>query len=157
MVAKELGARKVRAMHQAAAASSLAGMAIACAMSLAFWLGRDTILAVLTSLEPVTAAAQGLWWAVIALPLVSGASWMLDGIFLGAGRSADMLASMTVSVLAVFVPIVAVTLALGLYGNAWLWLAFLAMNITRAATLAWRYWRLSAAGRWLSAPTQATA
>lgn len=156
MVAQELGARKVRAMHQAAAASSLAGMAIALAMTLAFSLGGDAILAGLTSLEPVTAAAQGLWWAVIALPLVSGASWMLDGIFLGAGRSADMLASMAVSVLAVFAPIVAATLALGTYGNAWLWLAFLAMNITRAATLAWRYWRLSVTGRWLSAPTQAT-
>ena len=42
-----------------------------------------------TSIDIQNVAIKYLPWMVIA-PLVGGASWMLDGIFIGATRTADM-------------------------------------------------------------------
>ncbi len=81
LAAGSIGARNVPAFHRANAATALAGGAIALALSLAFWWARDPILATLTDLPGVTQAARHTWWAAAALPVVSGAAWMLDGIF----------------------------------------------------------------------------
>ena len=150
MGAERIGARDVPGFHRAFAATSIAGGAIAAAMTVAFWLGRDPILAALTNLPGVTEAARHTWWAAAALPIVSGAAWMLDGVFLGTGRTRDMVASMAVSVLGVFAPIVIMSIASGHFVNSWLWAAFLALNVMRAATLGWRYARLTARGTWLA-------
>lgn len=149
MAASAIGARDVGGLRRATVATSLAAAAIAGAMTLLFWLGREPILAVLTDLPGVTDAARATWWAAVALPVVSGAAWMLDGVFLGTGRSRDMLWSMAISVLVVFAALVGIPLALGSFTNAWLWLAFLALNVTRAITLGWRYARLTATSGWL--------
>lgn len=151
MGADRIGAKDVQGFHRAFAATSIAGGVIATAMTLALWLGRDPILAVLTDLPGVTDAARHTWWAAAVLPIVSGAAWMLDGVFLGTGRTRDMVASMAVSVLGVFAPIVVVAIVTGHFVNTWLWVAFLALNVARAATLGWRYWRLTSASAWLTA------
>lgn len=150
LAAGSIGAKDVQAFHRANAATALAGGAIATGLTLVFWWGRDAILAVLTDLPGVTEAASHTWWAAAALPVVSGAAWMLDGIFLGTGRSRDMLWSMAASVLGVFAPIVAISIVTGNFANAWLWAAFLAMNVARAGTLGWRYARLTTRGAWLA-------
>ncbi|NTV40014.1 MAG: hypothetical protein HGA51_08705, partial [Demequinaceae bacterium] len=93
--------------------------------------------------------ARHTWWAAAALPIVSGAAWMLDGVFLGTGRTRDMVASMAASVLGVFVPIVILSVLAGHFVNSWLWAAFLALNAVRALTLGWRYARLTSRGKWL--------
>ncbi len=149
MGAERIGARDVPGFHRSFAATSIAGGAIALGLSLVFWFARDPILAGLTDLPGVTAAARHTWWAAAALPIVSGAAWMLDGLFLGTGRARDMVASMAVSVLGVFAPMVVLAAVTGHLANAWLWAAFLALNVTRAATLGWRYARLTARGMWL--------
>ncbi len=150
MSAERIGASDVPGFHRAFAASSIAGGVIATLLTLVFWLGRDPILAALTNLPGVTEAARHTWWAAAALPLVSGAAWMLDGVFLGTGRARDMLMSMALSVLGVFAPIVILSIVTGHFANAWLWAAFLALNAARAATLGWRYASLTRRGRWLA-------
>lgn len=150
MAAAAIGARKVADFHRANLASSAAAAVIAIVMTAVFWVGREPILATLTSIPEVATVARDTWWAVIALPVVSGAAWMLDGVFLGTGRSRDMMWSMAVSVLIVFAAIVAIPLALDTFTNAWLWSAFLAMNVTRALTLGWQYVRLTRHSRWLA-------
>jgi len=150
MGAERIGAKDVPGFHRAFAATSIAGGTIALALTVALWLGRDPILAGLTNLPGVTEAARHTWWAAAALPIVSGAAWMLDGVFLGTGRARDMVASMAVSVLGVFAPIVILSIVTGHFVNSWLWGAFLAMNVARAATLGWRYARLTARGTWLA-------
>ena len=150
MAAGSVGARDVHGFHQANAATALAGGAIAIALTVTFWWARDPILGILTDLPGVTEAARHTWWAAAALPVVSGAAWMLDGIFLGTGRSRDMMASMAISVLGVFAPVVIVSAVMGTFTNTWLWSAFLAMNVARAATLGWRYARLTARSAWLA-------
>ena len=150
MGAERIGARDVPGFHRAFAATSIAGGGIAVVMTLVFWLARDPILAALTDLPDVTAAARHTWWAAAALPIVSGAAWMLDGIFLGTGRARDMVISMAISVLGVFAPFVIVAALSGHLTNGFLWAAFLALNLTRAATLGWRYRRLTSTGTWLA-------
>jgi len=150
MAADRIGAKDVQGFHRSFGATSIAGGAIALFLTGVFWLGKDVILAVLTDLPGVTEVARHTWWAVAALPIVSGASWMLDGVFLGTGRSRDMVGSMAVSVLGVFAPIVIVAMVTGHFVNAWLWAAFLAMNVTRAVTLGWRYWWLTRRDAWIS-------
>ena len=149
IAAAAIGARKGAAFHRANIASSAAAAVIAIVMTLVFWVAREPILAILTSIPDVTDVARDTWWAVVALPVVSGAAWMLDGVFLGTGRSRDMMWSMAGSVLIVFAALVAVPLALDSFTNAWLWIAFLAMNVTRAITLGWQYVRLTRTSRWI--------
>jgi len=150
MGAERIGARDVPGFHRAFAATSIAGGGIAVAMTLVFWLCRDPILAALTDLPGVTEVARHTWWAAAALPIVSGAAWMLDGVFLGTGRAHDMVISMAVSVLGVFAPIVILSIVTGHFVNSWLWGAFLALNVARAVTLGWRYARLTSRGKWLA-------
>jgi MATE family multidrug resistance protein len=77
-------------------------------------------------------AAAFLPWA-IASPLVSVWSFQLDGIFIGATRTAEMRNGMIVS-LAGFLGLTA--LLVPIWGNHGLWLAFLLFMALRALTLA---------------------
>ena len=73
---------------------------------------------------------------MVAAPLLGWASWMLDGIFIGATRSRDMRNMMAVS-FGVYTLCVAVLLPV--LGNHGLWLAMLISFVARAITLALRY------------------
>ena len=86
----------------------------------------------MTGIETVRASAGAfLPWA-IASPLVSVWSFQLDGIFIGATRTAEMRNGMIVS-LAGFLALAAVLVPL--WGNHGLWLAFLLFMALRALTL----------------------
>ncbi len=149
MAAREIGRRDMRSFHRANTATALASGAIAVGLSLALWLGGPWIIRVLTGLPDVAATAGRYWWVAIALPLVSVGAWLFDGIFLGTGRSRDMMVFMAVAVLGVFAPVLVVTMLTGTFTNTVLWLAFLAMNLTRAATLGLRYAVVTRRGAWL--------
>mgnify|MGYP001801920209 CR=1 FL=1 len=69
---------------------------------------------------------------------------MLDGIFIGATRSADMRNMMAVSF--VFYAASAILLVPA-YGNDGLWIAILVLFVARAATLLARYPRVEAQAR----------
>lgn len=149
MAASSIGARRQDEFHRSNLASSLAGAAIAAALSLVFWACGDGIVRLLTGLPDVAAVAHELWWVVAVLPLVSVGGWILDGIFLGAGRTRDMLWSMAASTLLGYVALLAVASMLGAFTNPVLWIAFLAMNVLRAATLGWRYAVLTRRSAWV--------
>ncbi len=150
MAAREIGRGDVPAFHRAVAAASAAGVSIGIGLAAVWWLARDPLLTVLTDLPDVLAAAQRFWWVAALLPLLSAPSYMLDGVFLGVGRARDMLGSMGVSVGLVFVPMLVFPALAGALTNAWLWWAFLAMNVMRAVTLGWRYRDLTARRTWLA-------
>jgi MATE family multidrug resistance protein len=80
-------------------------------------------------------------WVVLS-PLVSVWSFQLDGIFIGATRTAEMRNAMAVS-LALYAA--AVWSLIPLMGNHGLWLAFMVLMVARAATLALLYPRLERA------------
>jgi multidrug resistance protein, MATE family len=86
------------------------------------------------------AARLYLPWVALA-PMIGIASWMFDGIFIGATLTREMRNAMLVSV-AVYV--VALVLLLPAFGNHGLWAALMVLNATRGLTMAFFYPRVEA-------------
>ncbi|WP_371153544.1 MATE family efflux transporter [Jannaschia sp. 2305UL9-9] len=118
------------------------GVATVLGLSLVFHLAGGWIIDLMAKAPEVRdAARQYLPWMVIT-PLLGVASWMLDGVFIGATRTRDMRNMMVISFVTYFV---AVTLLVPQYGNDGLWMALLVSFVTRAVTLGARYPALEAA------------
>ena len=128
-----------RAVVVASTQMSLAVAAIAAAViAVAGGAGID----LLTSIPEVRETARAyLPWLVLT-PLVSVWSFQLDGVYIGATRTAEMRNGALIS-LAVYAA--ATTVAVPLIGNHGLWLAFTAWMAARALPLAAWYPRLERA------------
>jgi len=136
LVGKSFGARDTRELKRTVLYSTQLAVVTALLMSLTLaLLGRPAIY-FLTNVEEVRAAAiVFLPWAVMA-PIASIWCFQLDGIFIGATRTADMRNAMAFS-LAVYL---AAWYALqGTFGNHGLWAALTLFYFVRAATLYRRY------------------
>jgi MATE family multidrug resistance protein len=132
LVGGAIGQRSRQLFSRYVNAAALWSLVAAGGFSLAFLVGGKAIIAALTTLTAVReTAATYLGWAV-AMPLVAVWSYLLDGIFIGATRTAAMRDSMLASVLLVYLPLWYLTLD---YGNHGLWLAFIAMNTARSISL----------------------
>jgi len=92
----------------------------------------------------VRAAASDYLIYMVLAPLLGVAAWMLDGIFIGATRSADMRNMMAVS-FAVYC--MAAVVLVPMLGNHGLWIALLISFVARGVTLALRYPALEASAR----------
>ncbi len=142
LVGQALGARARPALRRAAVLTSLWGVVIVVALSLIFLFLGPQIIHLMTTSEPVRGRAETmLIWMVLA-PLIGIASWMLDGIFIGATRTRDMRIAMLISV---SVYVLAVVILLPAFGNHGLWAAVMVFFIARAVTLGVRYPALEAA------------
>ena len=73
---------------------------------------------------------------MVAVPVLGVASWMLDGVFIGATRTGDMRNMAFISTGAYAV---AVVVLVPIWGNHGLWMAFLLSYVARGLTLAARY------------------
>src|SRR3546814_105683 len=131
-----LRSRNRRTFRAAALACSLWGCIGAWLRSLAVLLGGPLLIAVFTSLPDVRLSAETYLWWMIASPLISVWSFLLDGIFIGATRTAPMRNAMILS-LAVF--LLAVWLLVPPLGNHGLWLSLLLFLAARAVTLGLHY------------------
>ncbi|MGR3542170.1 MAG: MATE family efflux transporter [Hasllibacter sp.] len=141
LVARELGRRDRLRLRRAALLTSLWGLGTVTAASLAFLLGGGAIIDLLTTVPEVRAEARAYLPWMIAAPLVGVASWMLDGIFIGASQTRDMRDMMLVSAAIYFAAAIPL---LAWFGNHGLWAAFLIAFAARGVTLALRYHRIEA-------------
>ncbi|HEX7007945.1 MAG TPA: MATE family efflux transporter [Alphaproteobacteria bacterium] len=133
LVGAAIGARDRDAFRDAVRTSTKWAALIAAGFALAYLAAGGALIRTLTDIETVRrSAAAFLPWA-IASPLVSVWSFQLDGIFIGATRTAEMRNGMIVS-LAGFLALTAILVPL--WGNHGLWLSFLLFMALRAATLA---------------------
>ncbi|MFP7672647.1 MATE family efflux transporter [Marivita sp. S0852] len=136
IVGQAVGARAVATLRRAAIVASLWGLGSAAALGAGFWLlGPDIIALMAKNSEVQTAAAAFLPW-MVAAPVVALASFMFDGIFVGATRTADMRNMMLLSFL--IYAATAFALVPG-YGNHGLWAALMTSFVARGLTLAARY------------------
>lgn len=141
MVGSAVGARSRSHMRQAAILTSQWGVATAVLLGLVFWIGGGWLIDLMSTSPEVRAAGRDyLLWAA-ALPLLSVASYMFDGIFIGATWTRDMRIAMIQSV-ALYVG--ALVIQVPLMGNHGLWAALVVLNLARGATLGLRYPRLEA-------------
>lgn len=131
-----LGARNRNTFRRAVVVCTLWGLGGALLASLVFLLVGSPLIAVFTSLTEVRLAAETyLWWMIVS-PLISVWSFLLDGIFIGATRTAAMRNAMLLS-LAAF--LLANWLLLPPLGNHGLWLSLMLFMAARAVTLGLYY------------------
>ena len=141
LVGKALGAKNRLIFRRSAVMTSQWGFGSVVVMALAFYVFGNTIINVMTTAEDVRAVSyEYLPWMVLA-PLVGAAAWMLDGIFIGATRTADMRNMMFISFC---VYLIALALLLPKYGNHGLWASLIIFSIARGLTLGYKYPKLEA-------------
>jgi len=141
LVGKALGAKNRLIFRRSAVMTSQWGFGSVVVMALAFYVFGNTIINVMTTAEEVRIVSyEYLPWMVLA-PLVGAAAWMLDGIFIGATRTADMRNKMFISFC---VYLIALAFLLPKYDNHGLWASLIIFSIARGVTLGYKYPKLEA-------------
>lgn len=141
LVGGAVGARDPARLRRAAIVSSYWGVGFSVALAMVFWWGGPALIDLMATAPQVRETARHyLIWVALA-PLISVASFMFDGIYIGATWTRDMRIAM---IQAVGIYVIALVIFVPALGNHGLWLALMVLNIARAATLAARYPRLEA-------------
>jgi len=136
LVGQALGARQAASLRRAALMAFFWGGIVGLLMAAAFLLGGPFLIDLMSTAPDVRAEARVyLWWVVMA-PVVGMAAWMLDGIFIGATRTRDMLRAAFESLI---IYLVALWFLAGWLENHGLWLAMHVSFVARAVTLGLRY------------------
>jgi len=147
LVGRSLGANDPRAFERRLTAATIWSALTAILASLAFLVGGNALIGLLTSLPEVrTTAGTYLPW-MVAMPALAAGSYLLDGVFVGATRTNAMRDTMILA-LTVYLPTWYATTDLANHG---LWLAFSAFTLTR--TMGLSVWLALALrrGRWFNA------
>ncbi|MDP5306128.1 MATE family efflux transporter [Paracoccus spongiarum] len=144
LVGQAVGARRPDRLRRAAILTSQWGIGGAVLLGLVFWVGGGAIIDLLTTAPDVRAEARRYLPWLGAAPLIGIASWMLDGVFIGATLTREMRVAMFQSVL---LYLGAVLLLPPLLGNHGLWAALMILNAARGVTMALRYPRAEEAAR----------
>ncbi|MDA8905896.1 MATE family efflux transporter [Candidatus Thioglobus sp.] len=136
LVGQALGAKNRPLFRRAVIMTSQWGLGSVIVMALAFFVFGNSIINVMTTAEDVRAVSyEYLPWMVLG-PLAGVAAWMLDGIFIGATRTADMRNMMFISFC---IYLIALALLLPNYGNHGLWASLIIFSIARGVTLGFKY------------------
>lgn len=136
LVGQAFGAGNRRALRRAAGMTSLWGLVVTCGLALACALGGGQVIHILVTAPEVRAVAGIYLPYLVVAPVVGLASFMLDGIFIGATRARDMRDMMALSLAGY---LLALAVLLPVLGNHGLWLALLFSLVLRGLTLALRY------------------
>ena len=141
LVGQALGARNRLMFRKSAIMTSQWGFGSVVLMAIIFAVFGSNIIDLMTTAPDVRIVSREyLPWMVLA-PLVGAAAWMLDGIFIGATRTADMRNMMFISFC---VYLLMLALLLPKYENHGLWASLIIFSIARGVTLGIRYPKLEA-------------
>ena len=136
LVGRAMGAKQRDILRRGALLTSGWGLLSCALMTVGFALGGGAIIDLMTTAPMVREEARVFLPYMIAAPLLGCASWMLDGIFIGATRSRDMRNMMALSFL---VYCASAALLVPSLGNHGLWISLLVSFVARGITLGLRY------------------
>ncbi|EEB83602.1 MATE family efflux transporter [Roseobacter sp. GAI101] len=136
LVGRAMGAKQRDILRRGALLTSGWGLLSCGLMTVGFALWGGAIIDLMTTAPMVREEARVFLPYMIAAPLIGCASWMLDGIFIGATRSRDMRNMMALSFL---IYCVCAALLVPSLGNHGLWISLLVSFVARGVTLALRY------------------
>lgn len=136
LVGQAFGRGERRRLRRGALLSCLWGGIVTLALCAIFALFGGAIIDLMTTAENVRSEARAFLVYMVFAPALGLASWMLDGIFIGATRTADMRNMMAISLC---IYIAAALLLIPVYGNHGLWVALLVSFVARGITLGLRY------------------
>ncbi|WP_337264378.1 MULTISPECIES: MATE family efflux transporter DinF [unclassified Serratia (in: enterobacteria)] len=138
------GARDDRQLHNVWRAACRQACLVALAFAVVYGVSGQQIVAALTSLPELRALAnQYLPWQVV-LPLVGVWCYLLDGMFIGATRGAEMRNSMAVAAAGYGLTL----FTLPMLGNHGLWLALMVFLALRGVALGWIWHSHRLRGTW---------
>jgi multidrug resistance protein, MATE family len=136
LVGQAIGAkdrpRLDRSVHLAAIAAGMTGVVA----GLVIWASSEAIIAFMTTNADVRSLTSNYIVWVALLPFLGVWCFLLDGVFIGATRTADMRDMMLLSFV---VYLAALGLFVPAFGNHGIWAAHCVFFIARAITLAWKY------------------
>lgn len=136
LVGKFKGARDRLALRETVYRALVMGAAIALLMSTLILVSGYPAIRLLTNVDSVRATASVFLPYMIAMPIIGVWCFVLDGIFIGATRTADMRNAMVVSIVFYLCAWYALAPSFGNHGH---WIAFLLFFAIRGVTLALRY------------------
>ena len=136
LVGQAVGAANVTRMRRGIVVSTVWALVGVALLTLAFALWGGAVVDLMAKVPSVQTEARIYLPYLLLVPVLGVASWMLDGVFIGATRTQDMRNMAILSVLAYGL---AVLVLVPLYGNHGLWIALLLSYVLRAITLALRY------------------
>lgn len=133
LVGQAVGARARHDLRRAGRLAMQWGFAGAALLAAAFALAGPAIIDLMTTAPDVRADARAFLPWLVAAPLIGVASWIYDGIFIGATLTTLMRRTMMLSV-----AIYAVALAIlpPTFGNHGLWAALMVLNAARGISMA---------------------
>ncbi|MBY6065971.1 MATE family efflux transporter [Leisingera aquaemixtae] len=141
LVGGAVGAKARDRVRRASVVTSQWGVGGAVLLGVTFAAGGPWLIDLMsTSPEVREAGRVFLIWAV-AMPVLSVASWMFDGIYIGATWTGAMRRAMLQSV-AIYAA--ALLILVPTFGNHGLWASLMVLNLARGVTLGLRYPRLEA-------------
>jgi MATE family multidrug resistance protein len=132
LVGQAIGARIRARFSEAVRISSLWAVAVGGVASLTLWLAGDALVAAMTTSTVVRAEAQRYLAFAAVGPVLGAACYQLDGIFIGATRTADMRNMMLLSLALYLVCVWTLRPWLGVTG---LWISINVFYVVRALTL----------------------
>lgn len=142
------GARDEGQLRQVWRAACRQACLVALGFAVIYLLAGQQIVAALTSLPELRALANHyLPWQWV-LPLVGVWCYLLDGMFIGATRGAEMRNSMAVAAVGYGLTL----FTLPVLGNHGLWLALAVFLALRGAALGWIWHRHNVRGTWFPSP-----
>ena len=139
LVGEAIGARNQKALRSYVKTGTIMAVIVAAIYAIIYACIGPSVIRLLTNITELRTYTYGYMNWVIILPLFSVWAYQLDGIFIGATRSAEMRNAMIISV-ALY--IVALFTLPNLYGNHGLWLSVIIFMVIRALTLAFYYRRI---------------
>ncbi len=132
LVGQAVGARSVSAVRRSSIVASQWGICGSAALALVFWFAGPTLIDLMAAAPEVQASARHyLAWVALA-PLIGIASWMFDGIFIGATLSREMRNAMLISGAVYLLALFTLPNA---FGNHGLWAALMVLNTMRGVTM----------------------
>lgn len=141
-----LGAADLAGFHQGVRRCALWTAVAAGAASGGLLLLQVPLVEVLSNVDSVQELMLRYFPWLIALPLLAGPAYLLDGVFIGAAKTRYMMRSMLFSLVVIYLPLWLLSRD---WGNHGLWLAFSAFNTARGLSLSVHYRRLTRENRWL--------
>jgi MATE family multidrug resistance protein len=139
LVGEAKGAGRRDALRRAVVAATVMAVLVAAGYMVVYAVAGPALIGLLTDIPELRAfSIEYLPW-IVASPLISIWAYQLDGIFIGATRSAEMRNGMALSLAVYAVAMLTLPPAIG---NDGLWMAILIFMTARAATLAIWYPRV---------------
>ena len=140
LVGKAIGAKQRNDFFNAVRVCTLWAFLVSLVFSCIYLLLGDLIIGLMTDIATVQSTARDYLPWVVLLPIISVWSFLLDGIYVGATRAAEMRNTMIFSTFFIFLPVWYLLLPLNNHG---LWLAFALFIGARAVSMIVLFPRIS--------------